>query len=67
MVRECVVSVPAGLDEAVKARLVEAAQAGGKCALFRVSQYHFCTRLCRTKTTPLHLTLLHQRFRKKYA
>lgn len=37
VVRECVVSVPAGLDEAVKARLVEAAQAGGKCALSIVS------------------------------
>lgn len=32
VVRECVISVPANLDDAVKARLVEAAQAGGKPA-----------------------------------
>jgi molecular chaperone DnaK (HSP70) len=30
VVRECVIAVPANLDEAVQTRLVEAAQAGGK-------------------------------------
>jgi hypothetical protein len=65
VVRECVVSVPAGLDEAVKARLVEAAQAGGKFILFAVSGCYSLQRLLRIRTNPLHLALLHLRYPEK--
>lgn len=40
--RECVIAVPADLSEAVKTRLVEAAQAGGKNYSYELIYVHIC-------------------------